>query len=113
MGIAADKNFGHAILVSSILKGINMSVKQEYFDDIVATFGQFYRENGGNWGAFSKLFAEKKFDDKTVSNLMKLGRDEGNANLVGLASIITKLSKAQKEQLEAKALEYVKATAKA
>ena len=88
-----------------------MSVKQEYFDDIVATFGQFYKENGRNWGVMTALFAEKKFDDKALALLMNQGRDEGNPNLVGLASIITKLSKSQKEQLEAKALEYVKETA--
>ncbi|MCH4539459.1 hypothetical protein [Ochrobactrum sp. A-1] len=90
-----------------------MTVNAEYFDDIVATFGQFYRENGDNWGAFSNLFKEAKFDDEAISNLVKKGRDEGNPNLIGLASIITKLSKAQKSQLEAKALEYVKATVKA
>ena len=88
-----------------------MSVKQEYFDDIVATFGQFYRENGGNWGSMTALFKEAKFGDEAISNLIKKGRDEGNPNLIGLASIITKLSKAQKSQLEAKALEYAKVTA--
>ena len=88
-----------------------MSVKQEYYDDIVATFGQFYKENGGNWGAMTALFAEKKFDDKALADLMKKGRDEGNPNLIGLASIITKLSKSQKSQLEDKALEYAGVTA--
>lgn len=90
-----------------------MTVNEEYFDDIVSTFGQFYKENGGNWGSMTALFEEAKFGDEAVCNLMKLGRDEGNPNLVGLASIITKLSKAQKSQLEAKALEYAKAYAKA
>jgi hypothetical protein len=65
-----------------------MTVNAEYFDDIVATFGQYYRENGGNWGVLSTLFEEAKFDDEAISNLMKKGRDEGNPNLVGLASII-------------------------
>jgi len=88
-----------------------MSVEQEYFDDIVATFGQFYRENGGNWGSMTALFAEKKFDDKALALLMNQGRDEGNVNLIALPNLIRKLSADQKAQLEAKALEYAKATA--
>jgi len=88
-----------------------MSVKQEYYDDIIATFGQFYKENGGNWGTMSDLFEEAKFDYEALANLMKKGRDEGNPNLIALASIITKLSKQQKSQLEDKALEYAKVKA--
>jgi len=88
-----------------------MTVKQEYFDDIVATFGQFYKENGGNWGAMTALFEDAKFEYDALAELMNKGRDEGNANLVALASIITKLSKQQKSQLEDKALEYAKVKA--
>ncbi|MEN3142336.1 hypothetical protein ABDF71_10000 [Ochrobactrum sp. WV_118_8] len=88
-----------------------MTVKQEYFDDIVATFGQFYKENGGNWGAMTALFEDAKFEYDALAELMNKGRDEGNPNLVALASIITKLSKQQKSQLESKALEYAGVTA--
>lgn len=88
-----------------------MSVEQEYFDDIVATFGQFYRENGGNWGSMTALFEAAKFDEVALFDLMKKGRDEGNVNLIALPNLIRKLSADQKAQLEAKALEYAKATA--
>lgn len=88
-----------------------MSVNNEYFDDIVSTFGQFYRENGGNWGTLKSLFEEAKFDDEALFDLMKKGRDESDVNLVALANLIRKLSKEQKSQLEAKSLAYAKATA--
>lgn len=83
-----------------------MSVKNDYYEDIVATFGQYWSENGKSWGKLSTLFYEAKFDDKSLAQLMNQGRDTGDVNLVSLPNLISKLSKVQKAELEKKALEY-------
>lgn len=86
-----------------------MSVKNDYYEDIVATFGQYWKENGKSWGKLSTLFYESKFDDKSLALLMNQGRDTGDANLVSLPNLILKLSKTQRSDLEKRALEYANA----
>lgn len=86
-----------------------MSVNNDYYEDIVAVFGQYWSENGKNWAKLSTLFYESKFDDKSLALLMKQGRDTGDINLVSLPNLISKLTKEQKSELEKKALEHAAA----